>query len=190
MDLEPSPKPALGPLRLVQSFVNSRDIEAQRDEWSTLEGLDRWCRTRHLLGDKERLNENDRQTMIQIRESLRALLHARCGGPTSTEAAATLNGAAVLEGVRARFYADGTASFQAEPTTTAASIGVVLAITLQAMADKTWSRLKVCRNDECLWCFYDGSKNGSGRWCEAELCGNMLRARAYRARARARVSKG
>jgi len=188
-DLEPSPKPAPGQLRLVQSFVNSLDIEAQRDEWSTLEGLERWCGTRHLLGRGKHLGEDNRRTMIIVRESLRALLRARNGGPPSNEAAAALNEVALHAGVRARFDGDGTASFRAENRTMATNIGVVLSITLQAMADQTWSRLRVCRNDECLWCFYDGSKNGSGRWCEAELCGNMLRARSYRARVRARASR-
>ena len=185
IDLEPSPKPAPGSLRLVQSFVNSLDIEENRDEWSTIDELERWCRARRLPEYDHDLSDSDLESTIRIRESLRALLYARCDGPATGEAAATLNAAVASARVGARFHADGTSSFESAAPT-AGVIGVVVAITLQSMADGTWSRLKVCRNDTCRWCFYDRSKNGSGRWCAAELCGNQHRARTYRARARAR----
>jgi predicted RNA-binding Zn ribbon-like protein len=51
-----------------------------------------------------------------------------------------------------------------------------------AMNDGTWSRLKVCMNDECAWAFYDHARNRSGKWCEMSVCGNRMKARAYRAR--------
>ena len=56
------------------------------------------------------------------------------------------------------------------------------AISLTAMLDGSWLRLKVCRN--CEWSFYDNSKNRSGSWCSMQLCGNRLKTRAYRTRRR------
>lgn len=41
------------------------------------------------------------------------------------------------------------------------------------------SRLKVCRNPDCLWVFYDRSKNRSRRWCE-DTCGNLMKVRRFR----------
>jgi len=74
--------------------------------------------------------------------------------------------------------ADGVALVGKDP------LGEVTAITLKAMLDGTWPRLKVCR--KCEWAFYDYSKNRSGSWCSMQLCGNRLKTRAYRSR-RARV---
>jgi predicted RNA-binding Zn ribbon-like protein len=39
-------------------------------------------------------------------------------------------------------------------------------------------RIKVCENPYgCGWLFYDGSKNGSRRWCSMEGCGSQVKMR-------------
>ncbi len=46
-------------------------------------------------------------------------------------------------------------------------------------------RIKVCRNPDCLWIFYDTSKNRSRKWCEnATGCGNLIKVRQFRAKAK------
>lgn len=46
-------------------------------------------------------------------------------------------------------------------------------------------RVKVCRNPDCLWIFYDTSKNRSRKWCEnATGCGNLMKVRLFRAKAK------
>jgi predicted RNA-binding Zn ribbon-like protein len=45
-------------------------------------------------------------------------------------------------------------------------------------------RIKVCRNRDCLWVFWDRSKNRSRRWCE-NTCGNLMKVRRFRQRRRA-----
>lgn len=47
-----------------------------------------------------------------------------------------------------------------------------------------WPRLKACANPDCQWIYYDGSRNRSGRWCSMNECGDVMKARAYRRRAR------
>ena len=44
-------------------------------------------------------------------------------------------------------------------------------------------------NPDCRWAFYDGSKNRSGRWCDMASCGNRMKARAFRERAREAATK-
>jgi predicted RNA-binding Zn ribbon-like protein len=44
------------------------------------------------------------------------------------------------------------------------------------------SRLRRCQNEDCLWAFVDASRNGSRRWCDPEICGNVAKVRAYRQR--------
>jgi predicted RNA-binding Zn ribbon-like protein len=43
-------------------------------------------------------------------------------------------------------------------------------------------RIKVCQNPNCLWVFYDQSKNRARRWCNDSACGNLDKVRRFRAR--------
>ena len=47
-------------------------------------------------------------------------------------------------------------------------------------------RIKLCENPYgCGWLFYDGSKNGSRRWCSMEGCGSQVKMRRQYAKRRA-----
>ena len=49
-------------------------------------------------------------------------------------------------------------------------------------------RIKICQNPDCLWIFYDNSKNHSRKWCEnATGCGNMMKVRMFRAKVKQRI---
>ena len=63
-----------------------------------------------------------------------------------------------------------------------AGLGRLLSIVAESMRAGTWERLKACESDECRWAFYDNARNRSGRWCDMAVCGNRMKARAYRAR--------
>lgn len=42
-------------------------------------------------------------------------------------------------------------------------------------------RIKICENQDCLWIFYDQSKNKSRKWCEGGTgCGNLMKVRRFR----------
>jgi predicted RNA-binding Zn ribbon-like protein len=43
-------------------------------------------------------------------------------------------------------------------------------------------RIKTCPGTNCGWKFVDQSKNQSRRWCDMGVCGNLAKARHYRAR--------
>ena len=83
-----------------------------------------------------------------------------------------------------RFGPDGAVSLQPQAGGVDGALGRLLAIVQGAIAEGTWGRLKVCRQHTCQWAFYDHSKNRSGSWCRMELCGNRVKARAYRSRQR------
>jgi predicted RNA-binding Zn ribbon-like protein len=155
------PNAAPGPLRLVQQFVNTIDLEHDR-EW-----LPGWL-------DDHGLPATDLGRATSLREALRALLRANNGGSVSPEATTVVSAAARDVRVELR---DGKVVLVG-----ADAIGEVAAIVLTAMLDGTWPRLKVCR--KCSWSFYDYSKNRSGSWCSMQLCGNRLKTRAYRKRRR------
>lgn len=61
----------------------------------------------------------------------------------------------------------------------AGASGALLAIAAAAIADGSWSRLKVCPGPHCGWLFYDHSRNRSGRWCSMAVCGGREKARTH-----------
>ena len=80
--------PAPEPLRLVQAFVNTNDIEGGRDQFDQAWGLAGWLADRGLLPAGEELSEREHRTAVDVREAIRSLLRANAGagldpaGPT------------------------------------------------------------------------------------------------------------
>jgi predicted RNA-binding Zn ribbon-like protein len=60
------------------------------------------------------------------------------------------------------------------------AMGRIVATLYAAMEDPSWTRLKLCRSQQCRWAFYDRSKNHSSRWCTMASCGNREKARRFR----------
>ena len=62
----------------------------------------------------------------------------------------------------------------------------ILAETVRSFADTLGSgrdaRIKICRNDDCRWVFYDRTKGKTRCWCSDKSCGNRERVRRARAR--------
>jgi len=155
-----------GPLRLVQQFVNSLDLENDAD-W-----LDHaWFAEHGIAGDEEL------ETAREAREALRALLSANNGGPLEPQAIEKLNGISADVGLAIRFEKPGRTVLEPKD---ARPLSTILVAVHTAMGDASWSRLKACRN--CGWAFFDFSKNRSATWCSMRLCGNRLKTRAYRRR--------
>ena len=157
------PKAAPEPLREVQQFVNSVDLEHDVD-W-----LPDWLDERGLGGEVERARA--------LREALRALVLANNGATLDQPALELVNAAAAR--LPLQLAADGTLRVGAARD----ALDGVVAIALGAMLDGSWSRLKACRN--CCWSFYDYSPNRSATWCSMQLCGNRTKTRAYRRRRQA-----
>ena len=63
----------------------------------------------------------------------------------------------------------------------------LLAALHTASVDGRLARLRLCQRPDCGWCYYDASKNSSARWCSADPCGDVMKTRAFRERARARA---
>lgn len=159
------PKAAPQPLREVQLLINSTDLHAGTD-W-----VDEWLAERGIPGEVERAR--------RLREALRALVLANNGVALPDDAVATVN----EEAARVRLEVDSSGGLSVAAGDD--PLDRVVAITLGAMLDGSFARLKACRN--CRWSFYDYSPNRSATWCSMQLCGNRKKTREYRAR-RARPS--
>jgi predicted RNA-binding Zn ribbon-like protein len=174
--------PAPGRLETVRQFINTYDVEDDRDELETPQALVAWLTERALISTSIPASSEDLATAVAVRESLRALSAANHGDPLDRDALENLNRAATAARLSLRFDESGHASLQPDDPGVGGAIGRLLAIVANAMADGTWSRLKVCRNSECAVAFYDSARNRSGKWCDMAICGNRMKARAFRAR--------
>jgi predicted RNA-binding Zn ribbon-like protein len=154
------PKAAPEPLRAVQQFINSVDLENDID-W-----LPGWLEERSLGGELERARG--------LREALRALVLANNVFPLDVAAVAVVNDAAGR--LSLELSGDGLLGVRADGD----QIDRIVAVAFSAMLDGSWERLKACRN--CHWSFYDYSPNRSATWCSMQLCGNRKKTRAYRRR--------
>jgi predicted RNA-binding Zn ribbon-like protein len=175
---------APGPLEVMRRFVNTLDVEHDADELADGSTASAWLRANDLPCGASELDDGDLERLVAIREALRELLLANnSGDPPPAAALAVLNEQSRDAAIGLRFSSTG-----AELVTACdgvdSSIARLLAIVHEAMGDGTWRRLKACPADDCLWAFYDHSRNRSGTWCEMGECGNRAKARAYRERHR------
>ena len=180
-------QPAPGRLRLVQLFVNTRDVEEGLDEIGDAPGLARWLSDHQLLDDGAKVTAADVERAQAVREALRSMLLANGEGREPDRVATeVLNGAATRAELLPRFAAGGAALAPSRSGVDGA-LGVLLAVVIEAMAGGTWARLKACREETCQWAYYDASKNRSGAWCSMAVCGNRNKGRAFRRRSRSQA---
>jgi predicted RNA-binding Zn ribbon-like protein len=177
----PRRDPAPGDLELIRQFVNTHDVESGWEGWGSPEELADWLAERRLLTGRRRLTDADLATATTFRESVRDALAANAGHADASTARQALDHVASHYPMRVRL--DGEPRLEASGGTgVAPAISRLLGTMYDAMTAGTWDRLKVCRNDECQWAFYDRSRNRSGAWCTMAVCGNRMKGRAFRRR--------
>jgi predicted RNA-binding Zn ribbon-like protein len=178
-------KPAPVPLLAVQAFANTLDVETSTDLLESPDAFADWLRDSGLATPRLRVTPAQLEGARTLREAVRALLAAHERGTSDRKAAKTVGELAASHRIPLSADASGRLEPDLSPVESAeALIPQLLAIVFQAQMLGTWERLKLCENPECLWAFYDSSKNRSGSWCRMGLCGNRLKNRAYRERRR------
>jgi predicted RNA-binding Zn ribbon-like protein len=161
---------------MVQAFVNTVDIENDREELVAPSDLhDLLVRIGALAPDGAALGDADVRHALDVREALRSLLLENNGGSRDPEAYATLERAARAAHLSLRFEPDDGLDLVPGANGLDGALGRVLAVVYTAVAAGTWPRLKACRRDVCFWVFYDRSKNLSSKWCAMSVCGNRTK---------------
>jgi len=190
-----NPKPAPGPLVVVQDFVNTLNLERGTEELGNAEQARAWLVGRRLLHESANVTDGDFRRLIELRERLREILAAHNLGSRpdeqGAEAAKALNQLARSTTLRVAFEHNGEAKLvpnSARSQGVNRAIATMLAIIFHATVEGTWRRLKACRSEGCRWVFYDNSKNRSGTWCVMEVCGSRAKMRSYRRRSAAKPS--
>jgi predicted RNA-binding Zn ribbon-like protein len=180
-------KPAPGPLRLVQSLVNTVEMPDGADRLADPDDARPWLIDNGLLAPRAAATAADLELLRAVREALRTMLVHNAGGPPPNKTAlAVLRTLAEGATARADLGDDGEIRLAADGNSLRERLIDVLLIVRDAQRDGTWALLKACANDECQWAFYDKSRNHGGTWCDMATCGNKLKNRAFRARSKAR----
>ncbi|GLV55386.1 hypothetical protein KDH_22330 [Dictyobacter sp. S3.2.2.5] len=169
------------PLKLLQECINTR-FGRRADEWGDPEQLRAWLLQRHLLTEEQVITRSDYQRMIEAREAIRGLLYMNSEGSVEASSIDVLNHLSQRAPLQLTFQQNGQANLASELTGIDGVIAKLFGIIFTAMADGSWSRLKVCHNEKCQRAFYDVSKNRSGTWCSMKICGSRAKARAYQHR--------
>lgn len=178
---------AVGPqqLRLVQTFVNTLDIEDNEDEIATPAHLRQWLVTQGLIGESEPVTEASHRRLLDFREAIRAVLQGHNGSKVPASAIDILQMNCNAADVTFKILGDGALRPVVRSAGIDAAIGKILCTVIEAERNGTWARLKSCRADDCRWAFYDYSKPGRSIWCTMSICGTRHKVRNFRQRAQA-----
>ncbi len=179
---DPSPAAAAGQLGLVQSFLNTYDLESGSDLLADSASARMWLSGQRLASPGTEYDEADRRRLIEVRRAVQELVSANGRGGLDRRAVTTLNEAARRVRLGVRLHPVDGYRLMAEGVGIDRPIGDLLIAVTGSMAAGTWSRLKVCANEACQRAFYDASRNRSARWCSMARCGNRMKGRSYRQR--------
>ena len=176
------PNLAPGQLGLVQSFLNTVDLQTGRDSFASLAETHAWLAGQRLVSDGTEYDDGDRRRLVEVRRAVNDLVAVGGGDGLQRRAVTTLNEAARRVRLGVRLHPEDGYRLTAEGVGVDRPIGEVLISITASMAAGTWPRLKVCANEACQRAFYDTSRNRSGRWCSMAVCGNRIKGRNYRQR--------
>lgn len=164
-----------------RSFTIHGARHSRGDELSTPAELASWLAGRGLIRAGTPASDADVQDAHALRGALRWALAAR--GDPGCEGLVRANASLADLRLRVEVGADGTPRLApVAGGTVPAALARLAASAAAATADSNWQRLKMCAAPDCRWVFYDGSRNGLGRWCSMRVCGNRDKTRAYRQR--------
>ena len=172
---------APGQLDFVREFVNTRELDPDREDLGDPTALRAWLRANGIPVSAP-LREADVERAQAFREAVRALLLANNGEPLAGATLDELRAAASSAPLRVEVGGKGSLTTAPAATGVDALVAHTLSVAAAAQERGEWERVKACRSHECVWAFYDRSRNRSRHWCSMGVCGNRAKTRAYRAK--------
>lgn len=118
-----------------------------------------------------------REAAVELREALYALFAdvARGRSPAAADVAR-------LDDEVGRLHIDSDLSWTWRDDVDALDdfIGAIVHAAIELATDPARrDRIRICQAPDCVWLFYDSSKNRSRRWCDMRQCGNRVKARRH-----------
>lgn len=170
-------------VELVRRFVNTLDVEDGTDALADTAGTAGWLGEHGLLRAPAPVTAGDAELARRIRDALRAVITAHHDGASpAPEAVAALRAGAAAAPLVVAVQDDGSSRLEPATDDVPGALARILAAVHRATLDGTWTRLKICPRDDCLWAFYDASRNRSGKWCSMAVCGNRAKTQRFRER--------
>jgi predicted RNA-binding Zn ribbon-like protein len=161
------------------SLLNTVELEGDLDQLADLSGFDAWL---EAAGSRPS-TQAELTTARQLRTALRALAAKNCG--QTVDEAELADAARCVKRLPVSVQlAFGDSAIVVGGKGAARTLGEVLASYARAVEQGRWSRVKLCASPTCRWAFWDGSKNGSRKWCAMSVCGSRAKMRDYRQRSR------
>src|SRR5438046_1825786 len=125
---------------------------------------------------------------IKFREALFRVLNAGAeGGAIAREDLSIIEAehARAVSFARLAWTGDGY-SWSLDPSAESldAAMQPLVESAVSLLTSAKMERLRRCGNSTCYWLFIDETKNHSRRWCEMASCGNVLKVRRHREKAR------
>src|SRR5436309_10472500 len=125
---------------------------------------------------------------IRFREALFRVLNAKAeGGAVAREDLADIEAEHARAGSFARLsWAGEGYRWSLDPSAAAldAAMQPLVESAVSLLTSAKLERLRRCGNSTCYWLFIDETRNHSRRWCEMASCGNIVKVRRHRERAR------
>ncbi len=174
-------KPVPAELETLRTFINSASPEESLDLLAGPDALEEWCAKSGLCADAP---PQDLTRLRSFREALRGVLEVNAGTREASSAWASVEPFARGASYGIRIDVSGSPALEPAGHGAERTIAALLAIVYDAMRRGYWPRLKACRKESCRWAYYDRSKNGSGVWCDMAVCGNRMKAKRRRNRAK------
>jgi len=123
--------------------------------------------------------------LVALRDLLKRMIESLAGGQIADDDLATFNAILLKIPLHRTLVQDGE-GYRLELAVVKKDWDWVQAEIAASFAhmliDHDPRRLKLCANDYCRWAFYDDTKSRTKRYCTAEKCANLMKARRFRSR--------
>ncbi|MEC0172330.1 CGNR zinc finger domain-containing protein [Paenibacillus graminis] len=181
---------------LWDDFINSYwrdwrtgDRSKDKDKLQDQEWLAAWLE-QHSLRAELPVTPKKLEQLQQLRSLLREAVQKLVKGyPLDRDLLERLNGYMLTGPVirQVAWNADGKAeiSFLPQRSDWEQVMAEIASSFAAALVEKETSRFRICENPDCLWVYYDDTRNRSKRYCDDKLCGNLMKVRRFRARKKA-----
>jgi predicted RNA-binding Zn ribbon-like protein len=177
-----TPTAAPGELERVRQLINTRNVEEDTDRLTDADSATAWLAEQ---GVAHAVTAADLRRLTALRDGLRAACAANHDGrEMPAAAAAVLTENARWSGVGVVIGGARGWSVSADGDGLPGYVGAILSTVVTAMRDDQWTRLRVCRLEECQWAFYDSSRARTRAWCSMRGCGNRAKQARWRESAR------
>jgi len=177
-------------ITIIVGFLNTLNLTSGHDTLAGAESFWAWLSVALHDATGPASSLQDMAWTIEFREALRDLASANSGRRPTAAAAEVVTRTARMVGVSLSFGGDGSPRLASSASGLEGAVADILVGVHGMMSDGSWSRLKICRNPECRWAFYDNSRNHSRVWCAMKECGNKMKARRFRQRSKEARSVG